>query len=328
MSIPFFIVITGPTGVGKTALVDDLAKKLRFPIEVINADMGQLYTLLTIGTAKPDLSKQRVPHHMFDIIYDPEDYTASEYRKAVLATMHEITKRGAVPVLVGGSGFYVATLFYPPCEMPQDDKEVTSLQDKPTQELWEKLHAIDPARAKKLHKNDRYRIERALRLWYQTGMQPSLCEPIFEPPGHCALYFLTRDREELHERINKRTKVMIEQGWLDEVKNLPEAWHEFLQTKKLIGYPEIITYLKEQELGILPEDAYEQLLDRIRQKTRGYAKRQITFWNRLKKRLQDSDPEGRYLLKIMDVNLTLLSHNVYLDQVTRELERLYGTVKK
>ncbi len=328
MSIPFFIVISGPTGVGKTVLVDGLADKLSFPIEVVNADTGQMYAPLTIGTAKPDLDNQVVPHHLFDIIYDPEDYTASEYRKSVIQTMQEISKRGAVPVLVGGSSFYIATLFYPPCDMPTESKQSSTFKESTSEELWQKLHAIDPDRAKVLHKNDRYRIERALRLWYETGVQPSLCKPLFEPPGRGVLYYLNRDREELHERINARTDLMVEQGWLEEVRNLPEEWHEFLLTKKLIGYPEIIKYLHEQELGVLPDDAEEQLLTRIRQKTRGYAKRQVTFWKRLKKRLQESDPEGNYLLKIEEVNLTLSPHNVYIDHITRELEKLYSTIKK
>lgn len=327
MALPFFIVITGPTGVGKTDLVTSLAQTLSFPIEVVNIDTGQLYTPLTIGTAKPDLSKQQVPHHMFDIIVAPEDYTASVYRNEVLTVMREITKRGAVPVLVGGSGFYVATLFYPPCEMPQNEKEVSLLQDKTTHELWDMLKDIDPVRAQKLHKNDRYRIERALQLWYQTGTQPSLCEPTFDPLGQCALYFLTRDREELYERINARTEEMLQQGWIDEVRGLPAEWHDFLLEKKLIGYPEIISYIKEEELGVLPDDAPEQLRARIAQKTRGYAKRQVTFWKRLKKRLQLSDPEGTYLLKIDEINLTLSPHDVYLNQVARELEQLYSARK-
>ena len=171
MSIPFFIIISGPTGVGKTALVDELVEKLNFPIEVINADMGQLYEPLNIGTAKPDLTVQKVPYHMFDILKDPVDFTASQYRDQALKTMEEISSRGSVPVVVGGSGFYLATLFYPPSDVPLEFTEEGSFAEKTTDQLWELLHSIDPARAKMVHRHDRYRIERAL----QFGMKREGC---------------------------------------------------------------------------------------------------------------------------------------------------------
>ncbi len=318
MSVPFFIGITGPTGVGKTALVDGLAETLSFQIEVINADTGQLYTPLSIGTAKPDLTTVSVPHHQFNVIDEPRDYTATQYREAVLTLMKDITARGAVPVIVGGSGFYIATLFYPP-----QDQELGGnydFSDKSTQELWDLLATIDAKRAQAIHKHDRYRIERALRVWYETGLQPSSLVPIFDPPGVGVLYFLTRSKEELHERINARVLEMLDQGWLDEVSALSEEWHEYLLKKKLIGYPEIITYLNEEEL---PEDAYEYLVAKISQKTRGYAKRQVTFWKSLKTRLKKSDPEGRYLKKIEEINLTLTPYDLYIKQLSNELEHLY-----
>lgn len=327
MSIPFFIVISGPTGVGKTAFVEDLIDKVSFPLEIVNADMGQLYVPLSIGTAKPDLEKQKVAHHLFDSVGDPKDYTVTQYRNAVLAVMEEITSRGAVPLLVGGSSFYIATLFYPPCEMPKGDKEDPEFKEKTTQELWEQLNRIDSVRATQIHKNDRYRIERALRLWHETGLTPSTCEPLFEPPGRCALYFLNRERKKLNNRIDERVVQMFKMGWVEEVKGLSEEWRQFLLTKKLIGYPEIIKYLSEQELGILPEDSYDLLLKKVSQKTRGYAKRQVTFWKRLKKKLQESDPAGDYLLAIKEVNLTLLSHDLYLNQLASQLEKLYGSAK-
>ena len=133
-----------------------------------------------------------------------------------------------------------------------------------------------------------------------------MCEPEFNPPGRCAFYYIVRDRDDLHARINERTKLMLEAGWFDEVHGLREEWHAFLVEKKLIGYPELIKYSKEEALGVLPDDAYEQLVEKIAQKTRGYAKRQITFWKHLKKRLMTCDPTGEYLLKIEELNLTKL----------------------
>lgn len=321
MTLPFFIGITGPTGVGKTALVEGLAQQLSFPIEVINADMGQLYTPLSLGTAKPDLEAQVVPHHLFDVIDEPRDYTATQYREAVITLIHEITARGAMPVIVGGSGFYLATLFYPPQEQALGTEQEFS--DKSTQELWELLATVDAKRAAQIHRHDRYRIVRALRVWYETGSLPSSLLPEFDPPGTAALYFLNRSKEELHERIATRVEHMLDQGWLDEVAGLSQEWQEYLLKKKLIGYPEIIAYLRERELGVLPDDAYEQLVEKISQKTRGYAKRQVTFWKSLAKRLKKSDPEAKHVKKIEEINLTLTPIDLYIKQLSTELENLY-----
>jgi tRNA dimethylallyltransferase len=320
MMQPFFIGITGPTGVGKTALVEGLSEQLSFSIEVINADMGQLYTPLSVGTAKPDLETQTVPHHLFDCIDEPRDYTATQYRDAVVRLIHEITARGALPVIVGGSGFYLATLFYPPQEQARSSE--LEFSDKSTQELWDLLATVDPKRATQLHKHDRYRIVRALHVWYETGSLPSGLVPEFNPPGTFALYFLNRSKEDLHERINARVCEMFNLGWLDEVAGLSKEWHDYLLKKKLIGYPEIIAYLREQELGVA-DDAYEQLVEKISQRTRGYAKRQVTFWKSLEKRLRKSDPEGKYLKKIEEINLTLMPIDLYIKQLCTELEKLY-----
>ncbi len=108
----FILIIFGPTGVGKTACADHIAKSQ--PIEIINMDMGQLYTPLTIGTAKPDWQSSPVTHHMFDIINDPVNFTVAEYRSKVAALVQEIWQRNKLPVLVGGSGFYVRSLLFPP----------------------------------------------------------------------------------------------------------------------------------------------------------------------------------------------------------------------
>ncbi len=226
------------------------------------------------------------------------------YRARALELIQEITSRGAVPLFVGGSGFYLATLFYPPCDAPLQGADPVTYTEKPTPELWELLNQVDPARAQMVHKHDRYRIIRALRIFYETGKQPSSCEPVFDPPGKCAFYYLVRDQEDLYERINKRTQIMLDEGWFDEVQGLSKEWHEFLLSKKLIGYPEIINYMQAESLGLLGDDAYEQLNAQISQKTRSYAKRQITFWKQLKKRCMQSDPQKEYFLSLEEINLS------------------------
>jgi tRNA dimethylallyltransferase len=320
MSIPFFIIISGPTGVGKTAWVDELAQGVSFPIEVINADVGQLYTPLTIGTAKPDLVNVTVPHHMFNILHEPRDFTVTEYRARVLMFMEEICARGAVPVLVGGSGFYSASLFYPPEGVSENVQ--LNLEEKTHEELWKKLEEVDPVRAAQIHHHDRYRIIRALRIWYGSGILPSECQPLFDPPGRCAFYFLTRDRDELYRRIDGRTDEMFQQGWYEEVKALNEEWHTFLLSKKLIGYKELISYMQAESEGLVSDEAYEELRTLIAQKTRGYAKRQITFFKHLKKRLQASDPHGQFLLKLKEISLSSSLRQFFTEEIPA-LNELY-----
>ncbi len=309
----FFIVITGPTGVGKTALVRELVKEVSFPIEVINADMGQFYKPLFIGTAKPDVSQESVPHYLFDVMAEPVDYTVMAFRQEVACLMKGMWRRKVVPLIVGGSSFYVQSLFFPPREseavpLPDEYKELTS------SELWDKLFAIDPERAEHIHRHDRYRIERALMVWYGCGKLPSAIEPLFKPIGRCAFYFVTRDREDLVKRINKRTKEMVSEGWLDEVRALDANWRSFLKRKKLIGYPEIIDFIESENKDI---DALRGL---ISSKTRAYAKRQVTYWRMLQLKLKTNDPEGRYLKTIQEVNLTKSPLDLWVKQLSAELK--------
>jgi len=327
MSVPFFISVLGPTAVGKTALVDELVPRLSFPAEIVNADMGQFYIPLSIGTAKPDLASPSVPHHLFDMLEEPGDYTVTAYRKKLIECCEEMAARGVTPLLVGGSSFYIASLFFPPHDRISSHEARSEYTNKDTDELYAQLKSIDPQRAQKIHRHDRYRITRALELWHATGLQPSQQKPVFDPIGRAAIIFLQRDKEELSDRISQRTHDMLSHGWIDEVRGLSDQWHEFLVAKKLIGYSEILQYLKGMELGSLDDNAYELLIERISQKTRGYAKRQSTFWKQLKKSLLMSDPAASQVLMIDEPNLTLLSHDLYLDQLTANLEKLYNHTK-
>jgi tRNA dimethylallyltransferase len=312
----FFIVVTGPTGVGKTDFVDALSKRLPQCIEVINADMGQLYTPLTIGTAKPNLTEVLVPHHLFNIVSMPEHFTALDFRKKVLSSFHDVWARGKIPVVVGGSQFYIKSLFFPPCELvPQSLSKVD--ETRATNELWQELHEVDPTRAAHIHPHDRYRIQRALEIWYTFGVQPSACAPHFDAPGTYAVYYITRERQELYARINDRTLAMFEQGWVEEVKNLDRNWKQFLLTKKLVGYPEIIAFAE----GTLSKD---DALAIIRQKTRAYAKRQETFWRSLKKELQAHASFGI----CEEINLTFLSADLYIDKLVEKICLYMGRLPK
>lgn len=281
----FFLLITGPTGTGKSAVALDLARHL--PIEIINGDMGQLYTPLNIGTAKPTpLERMLVPHHLFDILDEPVNFTVAQYHARVHETMREIWKRNNIPVVVGGSGFYIKSLFYSPeksesLSSPASSDKAQEMhlelnKSSSNEELWSELNAIDPARAAKIHPNDRYRIERALALWRETGELPSSQAPIYEPiTQQYQLILLTRDRVELYARIDQRVNDMMP-AWLEEVRALQDTpWAPFLCKKKIIGYCDL---LKEMNLS-------KTSIATIQRDTRRYAKRQLTFFRSLLEQL-------------------------------------------
>lgn len=272
------IIIYGPTGVGKTEYALSLGEYLN--IEIINGDVGQFYEPLAIGTAKPDWKNEQIPHHLFDVVDSPEDCTVVKYRAMVLDKVQEVWSRGAVPVIVGGSGFYIKSFFFAPkgdrCEQEKSSEE--------TDKLWQVLKKRDPKRAEEVYQQDRYRIERALAL-LNKGTKPSECVPEYEPiKADVLLCFLNRPRTELYERINQRTHIMFEQGWIQEVEPLMHTpWRDFLMRKKLIGYNDIITYLETDRT----DQEKEHLYASIQKKTRNYAKRQLTFWRMLEKLMNE-----------------------------------------
>ena len=317
MSPGFFIVISGPTGVGKTDFVHELIAHLPYTTQIINADVGQMYTPLSIGTAKPDYRQGPVKQHLFDILDEPRDYTVADFRKEVKNLMQQLWDSSVVPIIVGGSSFYIQSLFFPPLA---DEGSEHALPDSystmTNQELWQELLRIDPDRAASIHPHDRYRVERALALWHSGGKLPSLLVPLFEPLGTCAFYYLTRDRAELNERINERVHSMLAAGWIDEVRNLDHAWRTFLLKKKLIGYRAIIEFLNKSGQVKL---SLNELEDQISLKTRAYAKRQLTFWRMMKQKLEEADPEHAYLKIIKEINLTLSPDKVYLEQLSTDM---------
>lgn len=264
------VVITGPTGVGKSDVALALAQ--RHGAEIVNADMGQCYVPLSIGTAKPDWRAMPVPHHLFDIVEQPQHLAAGQYRQRVVTTVHAIWQRDRLPIIVGGSGFYVKSLFFPPRAglEPHRDVVIKSTETSAAG-LWQQLYDIDPARAGLIGKNDTYRIQRALAIWESTGTLPSQYAPIFEPPASFHCWVLMRDRDDLYRRIDQRVIAMLERGWCQEVEQLRgTAWEPFIRLKKFIGYDVILDHLN----GDISRDL---MTISIQQKTRNYAKRQMTF---------------------------------------------------
>lgn len=312
------IIICGPTGVGKSDFAEMLAEQASG--EIVNMDLGQFYTPLTIGTAKPDWRNARIRHHLFDILDTPTNFTVVQYRTALLNTCQNLWDRGSLPIVVGGSAFYLKSLLFPPSL--SDNANITPSLDSVSDEenTWEYLNSIDPERARAVHKNDGYRIERAINIWRSTGVKPSSYQPKFELPCNVYILFLTRDREELYTRINERVNVMMKSGWLEEVKPLCNTpWEAFLHDKKLIGYNELLAYYAT------PPDERDlaQTVEIIQQRTRHYAKRQETFWRGLERALSAAYNDAKvknYTMTTDMVSLTLLDLNLYIKQILKTLK--------
>ena len=148
---PFTLIIYGPTAVGKSSFAESLAEKI--PSELVNLDIGQFYKPLTIGTAKPDWRSSAIVHHLFDCLSEPINFTVVEYRKKILILLQDIWKRNKIPILVGGSGFYLKSLFFPPQKSPTI-KQSDAYLFIPDNKLWDHLNVIDSVRAAAIDKND------------------------------------------------------------------------------------------------------------------------------------------------------------------------------
>lgn len=310
MKNPFMLVISGPTAVGKSSLAEQLAAMV--PSEIINGDMGQCYTPLTIGTAKPDWRNTSIPHHLFDIINEPRNLTVVEYYEKVQETLAAIWKRNRLPIIVGGSSFYLASLFFPPKISAQSSSII--IEESDPEKLWKQLYEVDPIRALHISHSDVYRLKRALEIWHTTGQKPSEYMPTYEPVcDNFRFIFCIREREELHRRINKRVKEMVEAGWLQEVQNLlGTEWETFLQRKKIIGYNDILLFLHQKNQS---DKEQEKMIHMISKRTRRYAKRQMTFWRMLSRRLQQHAPHNT----IETVNVSHKDIDTYLATLVQEL---------
>lgn len=309
------LIICGPTGAGKTDFSYRLAQA--YPIEIINADIGQFYTPLSIGTAKPAWQASPIPHHLFDILNQPVNLSVTEYRNLIEETIIQIWQRNAIPVIVGGSMFYIKTLFFPPSQVNVhvDSAECFVRDALPSQELWDILADIDPKRASCLHKNDHYRIQRALNLWRASGILPSSLQPTFMPIAQFHMTYFARNRHDLYCAINQRTHTMFEHGWVNEVASLSQEWKEFLRYKKLLGYPDIIACLEHNNCEHCKDNT--SLRATIQQKTRNYAKRQEIFWRSLKK----SIAEHGFSEVLLEFDPTISSFKDYSDSIDTFLNK-------
>jgi tRNA dimethylallyltransferase len=310
---PFVLIIYGPTGVGKTDIACALAS--RIPAEIVNMDVGQFYTPLSIGTAKPDWRNEPATHHLFDIINEPLSITVAQYRALLIETIKSISDRGNIPILVGGSGFYVHSLLFPLKESSSPTESVMSEASEGT--LWQKLYAIDPDRAASIEKSDSYRIMRALEIWEQSGQKPTTLRPEYNPLADFLLLHISRETTELNNRINKRVVEMMKNGWVQEAERLlGTPWYDFIKHKKIIGYNEIFDFLA----GNKDNRSYNQMIELISNKTRQYAKRQRTFWRKLEREINHAHSyEGNYVGCVQSINLTNNDIHLYINELLKQL---------
>ncbi len=275
------IIIVGPTAVGKTELSLALAEKLH--TEIISADSVQIYKNLDIGSAKPTLlERQGIPHHLIDCVEATEIFSVSEFASLAKAQIERLHVKGQIPIVVGGTGLYVNSLIYDmhfgaSCA---DDVFRTTMEDFAESEgnaaLHEKLNAVDPDAAMRIHPNNLKRVIRALEVNHITG-KPFAdfgSDPVKTKDYDVILVGLTRPRDVLYARINERVSLMLEAGLVEEVEKLKNSGlNDSFQSMQGIGYKEVLTYLNGQT-------TYDEMVDAIKQGSRNYAKRQMTWFKR------------------------------------------------
>ncbi len=261
------IVIIGPTGVGKTKLSIQLAKK--YNGEIINADSTQIYKDLNIATAKvTEEEKEGITHHLIDIKDIDEDYTVFDYQKDGRNIIQKILNKNKTPIVVGGTGLYVKALLYD--YQFNEEERKNEFEELTNEEIYDKLIKLDPQII--IHKNNRKRLVRALNYCINNNALFSQKEKTSSLLYNCIFIGLTTDREKLYEKINNRVDVMLSNGLLEEAKKI---YNTNIRTKAVltpIGYKELFKYFDG-------EVTLEEAVNQIKQNSRKYAKRQYTWFN-------------------------------------------------
>ena len=281
---PRIICIVGPTACPKTECAVALAKRING--EVVSADSVQVYVGMDIGSAKPTTEeRQGIPHHMIDCVpIDTPEFSVSQFRQMAAGVIDEIAARGCVPIVVGGSGLYMNALTYPlGFAVPRNDEVRASLSsqyDKDPHGVFERLQHVDPETASRLHPNDKKRIIRALEVQDCSGKPMSAYGDDFqneaeEQAGFLPLMFgLNMEREKLYERINARVDHRMRRGLLEEAGSIYDKKYDpNLPALRSIGYQQLFSHFDG-------EYTLEEAVDQIKQNTRRFAKRQLTWFRR------------------------------------------------
>ena len=277
------IVICGPTASGKTALSIELAKKING--EIVSCDSMQIYKDMDIGTAKPTVEEmQGIKHYLIGYVSPEKRYSVADYKIDAKKAIKEIIKKGKMPIVVGGTGLYLDSLIY---EIEYQDikldeqyrnKLEEEVEKQGLEKLYEKAKQIDPKAIEKISPNDKKRILRILEIYHATGKtktEQEIESRKKEVEYDYKVYALNWDRQKLYDRINKRVDMMIEQGLVEEVKQILDKYDNFPTAMQGLGYKEVVEYLN----GNLTK---EEMIEKIKIETRRYAKRQLTWFRKNK----------------------------------------------
>lgn len=297
------IVITGPTASGKS----DFALKLSdmAEIEIISADSRQIYKYLNIGTAKPsDLELQKVQHHLVDYLEPDEDFSAGKFATAATQVIDDIITRGKIPVVVGGTGFYIKALFEGLSDVNEFDSDETEkvraeldkiLREKGKDFIYSMLLEVDYESAARYNDKNPRRLIRALEYNRLTGAKLSDTFGTENPSNLIPIYYVINPpRQELYKRINDRTELMFRNGLLKETVSIIErGFSPDLNSLNTVGYKECISLI----FGEIPP---ERAIELTKQNTRRYAKRQVTWMNQIKNYREIARPSNLILEEMLN----------------------------
>lgn len=271
------IVISGATGVGKTDLSIKLAKRLN--ADIISADASQVYKFLDIGTAKvTEDEMQGIKHYMIDVVEPDEDYSVGDFEVEVNKILHEKEENAENIILVGGTGLYIRAITDGFSDLPTKDEKIRKdLEKKSLEELQEILKALDLQAYNEIDLNNKLRLVRAIEVCKITGGKFSelRVKNIKKNNYNFLKVFLTRNREELYERINKRVDIMIQKGLVEEAKKVYNNYGNSLYKISAIGYKELFNYFDGKV-------SLEEAIEDIKRESRRYAKRQMTWFRKEK----------------------------------------------
>ena len=271
------LILGGPTGSGKNRLALEIAG--RYSAEIVNADSRQIYRGMPIGTNQPTPSEMgQIPHHLYGFLPPNADFSVADYERLALSVLEDIVSRNRLPIVVGGTGFYIRAVLKGVWPVPARDPELRArlrgiAERRGRNHLHGLLKRIDPESAAAIAANDSYRVMRALEIYFQTGRRRSEIRPVKEERFHALKYYLDLDVARLQANIESRTEAMFQAGWIEEVKTLSAQYPGFesLPAARSLGYPEIILFLQDR----LSLEACKQ---RIVRKTLQYSKRQRTWF--------------------------------------------------
>ncbi|MBX3401657.1 MAG: tRNA (adenosine(37)-N6)-dimethylallyltransferase MiaA [Gemmataceae bacterium] len=295
------LILTGPTASGKSALALELAERIGG--EIVAMDSMTLYRGLDIGTAKPTAEERaRVPHYLIDVLEPWESANVAWWLERTNEACGEIRKRGKRPLFVGGTPFYLKALLHGLFESPPSDEGLrkrleAEANEKGNEALHTKLVAVDPKLGAKLHANDVRRVVRALEVFHLTGKPLSEHQQTWDaPPVDIPCFVLEWPRELLYERINQRVEAMFAAGWLNEVRTLMSK-PMGREASQALGYSELIEHLRKGKPSLSETVAI------IQQRTRQFAKRQLTWFRGLKScRMTPGTTSVQDLILLLDSN--------------------------